>query len=73
LGLRPSVLPWHSAWTRKGQAVAAFGYGAGEGIAQAIQITSAPPKSGTAGQIAGESIDLGTYYRWTRRRQQEPH
>ena len=58
---------------RKGQAVAAFGYGAGEGIAQAIQITSAPPKSGTAAQIAGEPIDLGTYYRWTRRRQQEPH
>ena len=58
---------------RKGQAVAAFGYGAGEGIAQAIQITSAPPKSGTAAQIAGEPIDLGTYYRWTRRRQQDPH
>ena len=58
---------------RKGQSVAAFGYGAGEGIAQAIEITSAPPKSGTAAQIEGEPIGLGTYYRWTRRRQQEPH
>jgi hypothetical protein len=58
---------------RKGQSVVAFGYGAGEGIAQAIEITSAPPKSGTAAQITGEPIDLGTYYRWTRRRQQEPH
>jgi hydroxymethylglutaryl-CoA synthase len=58
---------------RKGQAVAAFGYGGGEGIAQSIQLTATPPKSGTAAQIAGEPIDLGTYYRWTRRRQQEPH
>ena len=58
---------------RKGQAVAAFGYGAGEGIAQAIAITAAPPKSGAAQQIPGEGISLGTYYRWTRGRQQEPH
>lgn len=58
---------------RKGQAVAAFGYGAGEGIAQAIEITTAPPKSGAAAQIPGEAIGLGTYYRWTRGRQQEPH
>ncbi len=58
---------------RKGQAIAAFGYGGGEGIAQEIQITSAPPKTATAGQIEGEPIALGTYYRWTRGRQQEPH
>lgn len=58
---------------RKGQALAAFGYGGGEGIAQAIHITSAPPKSGAAARIAGEPIGLGTYYRWTRGRQQEPH
>lgn len=59
--------------TRKGQVVAAFGYGAGEGIAQAIHVTSAPPKSGVATRIAGEPIGLGTYYRWTRGRQQEPY
>lgn len=58
---------------RKGQAVAAFGYGAGEGIAQAIEITSTPPKSGIAEHMSGEAIALGTYYRWTRGRQQEPH
>lgn len=58
---------------RKGQAVAAFGYGGGEGIAQAIEITSAPPKSGAAAQLDGEPIALGTYYRWTRGRQQQPH
>lgn len=58
---------------RKGQAVAAFGYGGGEGIAQAIHITATPPRSAAAAQIAGEAIGLGTYYRWTRGRQQEPH
>lgn len=58
---------------RKGQAVAAFGYGGGEGIAQSIEITSAPPKIGVAARVAGEAIGLGTYYRWTRGRQQEPH
>lgn len=58
---------------RNGQAVAAFGYGAGEGIAQAIEVVSAPPKSGAAAMIEGEPIALGTYYRWTRGRQQEPH
>lgn len=58
---------------RKGQAVAAFGYGGGEGIAQSIELTATPPKSATHEQLAGEPIDMGTYYRWTRRRQQEPH
>ena len=27
----------------------------------------------TADQLAGEAIDLSTYYRWTRGRQAEPH
>jgi hydroxymethylglutaryl-CoA synthase len=58
---------------KKGQAVAAFGYGAGEGIAQAIEIIATPPKAGVAAQLEGEAIGLGTYYRWTRGRQQEPH
>ena len=58
---------------RKGQSVAAFGYGAGEGIAQSIDLTAAPPKSGAATMLDGEPITLGTYYRWTRGRQQEPH
>lgn len=58
---------------RKGQHLAAFGYGGGEGIAQSIEITKAPPKIGAAGRISGDAIGLGTYYRWTRGRQQEPH
>ena len=58
---------------KKGQALAVFGYGAGEGIAQSIEITAAPPKAGVAAQLEGEAIALGTYYRWTRGRQQEPH
>ena len=37
-------------------------------------MTAAPPVIGaTADQIAGEAIDLSTYYRWTRGRQAEPH
>lgn len=58
---------------RKGQALAVFGYGGGEGIAQSVEISAAPPKIGIAAKIAGEPISLGTYYRWTRGRQQEPH
>jgi hydroxymethylglutaryl-CoA synthase len=58
---------------RKGQHLAVFGYGGGEGIAQAVEITKAPPKIGAASRIAGDAIGLGTYYRWTRGRQQEPH
>ncbi len=58
----------------KGKAVLAFGYGAGEGIAQEITLTAASPKRAVAAMIAaGEPIGLGTYYRWTRGRQQEPH
>lgn len=59
---------------RKGQRLLAFGYGGGEGIAQSIEVTKAPPKIGIAGRVAaGEPIALGTYYRWTRGRQVEPH
>lgn len=58
----------------KGKAVLAFGYGAGEGIAQEIVLTAASPKCKIAEAMATtESISLGTYYRWTRGRQQEPH
>lgn len=56
-----------------GQQILAFGYGAGEGIAQAIEVTAVPPAIGAAARIAGEPIALGTYYRWTRGRQAEPH
>jgi hydroxymethylglutaryl-CoA synthase len=56
-----------------GQAVCALGYGGGEGVAQAIEVTAAPPAIGAADRIAGEPITLGTYYRWTRGRQVEPH
>lgn len=56
-----------------GQHVLAFGYGAGEGIAQAVEVTAAPPAIGAASRIGGEPITLGTYYRWTRGRQAEPH
>lgn len=60
--------------TRKGNAVLAFGYGGGEGIAQEITIDAAPTKSGVVEAMADtEPIALGTYYRWTRGRQQEPH
>jgi hydroxymethylglutaryl-CoA synthase len=58
---------------RKGQHLAVFGYGGGEGIAQSVEITQTPPKIGVAARIAGDAIGLGTYYRWTRGRQQEPH
>jgi hydroxymethylglutaryl-CoA synthase len=56
-----------------GQHVLAFGYGGGEGIAQAIEVTADPPAIGAADRIGGEAIPLGTYYRWTRGRQAEPH
>ncbi|MEW6583550.1 MAG: hypothetical protein AB1416_12410, partial [Actinomycetota bacterium] len=59
---------------RKGQSLLAFGYGGGEGIAQSIEITKAPPKIGIGDRVAaGEAISLGTYYRWTKGRQVEPH
>lgn len=57
-----------------GQTVLAFGYGAGEGIAQEISVTAAPATCGIADLIAdGAPISLSTYYRWTRGRQQKPH
>lgn len=56
-----------------GDRVLAFGYGAGEGIAQSIELTDAPPAIGAAKRLDGEPIALGTYYRWTRGRQAEPH
>lgn len=56
-----------------GQEILVFGYGGGEGVAQAISVLEAPPKIGAAARIAGVEIALGTYYRWTRGRQAEPH
>jgi 3-hydroxy-3-methylglutaryl CoA synthase len=56
-----------------GQAVCALGYGGGEGIAQALEVTGSPPAIDTVGRMAGEPITVGTYYRWTRGRQAEPH
>jgi len=56
-----------------GEHLLALGYGAGEAIAQDLEVTAAPPATGTADRLAGEAIDLSTYYRWTRGRQAEPH
>jgi len=56
-----------------GQHLLVFGYGGGEGIARALEVTAAPPSSTAAGMIEGQDIALGTYYRWTRGRQVEPH
>jgi hydroxymethylglutaryl-CoA synthase len=56
-----------------GEHLVALGYGAGEAIAQDIEVIAAPPGAGTAAQMDGEAIDLSTYYRWTRGRQAEPH
>lgn len=56
-----------------GDHLVALGYGAGEAIAQDIEVTAAPASAETADQMAGEAIDLSTYYRWTRGRQAEPH
>ena len=56
-----------------GQALLAFGYGGGEGIARDLEVTGAPPAIAAAERIAGEPLGLGTFYRWTRGRQAEPH
>jgi len=56
-----------------GQHLLALGYGGGEAIAQDVEVTGATASSGAADQVAGEAIDLSTYYRWTRGRQAEPH
>ena len=56
-----------------GQSIAVFGYGGGEGIAQAIEVVDAPRAIDAAARIPGAEIALGNYYRWTRGRQAEPH
>jgi len=56
-----------------GETVLALSYGAGESIARGIEIIATPPAVGIADKLPGEAIDLGTYYRWTRGRQAEPH
>jgi 3-hydroxy-3-methylglutaryl CoA synthase len=56
-----------------GDHLLALGYGAGEAIAQDVEVTADPPAIGAAAQLEGEAIDLSTYYRWTRGRQAEPH
>jgi hydroxymethylglutaryl-CoA synthase len=56
-----------------GEHLLALGYGGGEGIAQALEVTAEPPAIGAAGRIPGEAITVSTYYRWTRGRQAEPH
>lgn len=58
---------------RPGEHLLALGYGGGEGIAQDLEVTAAPPAIGAAGRIPGEAISVSTYYRWTRGRQAEPH
>ena len=58
---------------RKGQKLLALGYGAGEGIAQALEVTGTTPTIGVADRLAGTEISMGTFYRWTRGRQVEPH
>jgi hydroxymethylglutaryl-CoA synthase len=57
----------------QGEKILAVSYGAGESIARSIEITSAPPAVGIEDRIAGEAIDVSTYYLWTRGRQAEPH
>jgi len=57
-----------------GDNLVALGYGGGEAIAQSVAVISAPPAVGTREKIdKGETIALGTYYRWTEGRQQQPH
>ena len=52
----------------------ALAYGGGEAVAQEITVTAKPPGAGTRAMIeGGEPIALGTYYRWTEGRQQQPH
>ncbi len=59
---------------RKGSSLLALAYGGGEAVAQAIEVTTKPKSIGTRGMIdTGEEIAVGTYYRWTEGRQQQPH
>ncbi len=60
--------------SRKGSSLLALAYGGGEAVAQEITVTAKPKGIGTRGMIdGGEPIALGTYYRWTEGRQQQPH
>ena len=56
-----------------GEHLVALGYGGGEAIAHDIEVITAVQSAGTVDQLAGEAIDLSTYYRWTRGRQAQPH
>lgn len=60
--------------SRKGSTLLALAYGGGEAVAQEITVTAKPTGAGTREMIeGGEPIALGTYYRWTEGRQQQPH
>jgi len=60
--------------SRKGSSLLALAYGGGEAVAQEITVTAKPKGIGARGMIdGGEPIALGTYYRWTEGRQQQPH
>ena len=60
--------------SRKGSTLLALAYGGGEAVAQEITVTKKPKSAGTREMIeAGEPIGVGTYYRWTEGRQQQPH
>jgi len=60
--------------SRKGSTLLALAYGGGEAVAQEITVTKKPKSAGTREMIdAGELIGVGTYYRWTEGRQQQPH
>ena len=60
--------------SRKGSTLMALAYGGGEAIAQEITVTRKPKSIGTRDMIdGGEEIAVGTYYRWTEGRQQQPH
>lgn len=60
--------------SRKGSTLLALAYGGGEAVAQEIEVTRKPKSIGTREMIdAGEEIAVGTYYRWTEGRQQQPH
>ncbi len=60
--------------SRKGSTLLALAYGGGEAVAQEVTVTKKPAAIGTRAMIdAGETIAVGTYYRWTEGRQQVPH
>ncbi|MGB1526752.1 MAG: hypothetical protein ACPG9N_04180, partial [Miltoncostaeaceae bacterium] len=60
--------------SRKGSTLLALAYGGGEAVAQEITVTKKPKSAGTREMIeSGEPIGVGTYYRWTEGRQQQPH